>query len=170
MKKVKKKINSKRKGSKAELELAKLLTGRFGMPFARVGVTSGARPKQVKLDEQAAKTFTGDIITPKEFKFSIECKAVNINVDLLEPSALLEKFLAQAKHDAESIGKQPMLCWKRNRKGWIAAVRVDAFEHCKYPEYFAGYRLWVVCRLERLLGIQDEHFWFDILTNERGKQ
>jgi Holliday junction resolvase len=164
---VKKRINSKRKGNSAELELSKILTKRFGMPFARVGVSSGARPKQVKLDAQATATFTGDLIVPSGFKFSIECKSANVNVDLLDKSALLDKFLEQAQNDAASIGKLPLLCWKRHRKGWIVAIPVRAFQYYRYcPPYFAGYRDWILCRLDALLEIDRNDFWFD----EQGDQ
>jgi len=156
---MKKRINSKAKGNAAERELAKILTERFGLPFARVGVSSGARPKQVKLDDGARETFTGDLITPQGFKFSIESKSANVDVDLLGQSALLDKFLQQAKDDAESIGKMPMLCWKRSRKGWITAVLFGAFRYDgNLPEYYARYREWLICRLDTLLEVADPRF------------
>jgi uncharacterized protein YggU (UPF0235/DUF167 family) len=58
----KKRINSKAKGSRAELELAKIFTKRFEQPFARVGVSSGARTKNTRLPINAIETFSGDII------------------------------------------------------------------------------------------------------------
>ena len=158
---MKKKINSKRKGNSAELELAKILTKRFGKPFARVGVTSGARPKQVKLDGKATETFTGDLICPEGFRFSVECKAVNIDVDLLAPSALLDKFLRQAETDADNIGKEPLLCWKRNRKGWLAVVNITAFSKSHIPPYCVCYGRWFIVKLETLLETQTREFWFE---------
>jgi hypothetical protein len=164
----KKRINSKRKGNAAELELSKILTKRFGMSFARVGVSSGARPKQVKLDGQAAETFTGDIVVPKGFRFSIESKSTAGDVDLLNQSALLDKFLQQADDDAKSIGKLPMLCWKRNRKGWIAAVPSQAlrFTGEMLPVYHSRYRDWLICNLETLLETKSTGFWFKIMEEE----
>ena len=168
---MKKRINSKSKGNRAELELAKILTKRFGLPFARVGVTSGARPKQVRLDEQATETFTGDLITPAGFRFSIESKSVNVNVDMFAPFALLDKFLEQAEADAESIGKEPMLCWKRNRRGWIAAVPSQAFRFtgAELPTYYSCYRDWLIGNLDTLLAVQSPCFWFTLtnLTQEK---
>jgi len=157
---MKKRINSKRKGSTAELELAKILKKRFCLPFERVGVSSGARPKQVKLDDKSKETFTGDLTVPEGFRFSVECKAVNKEVDLLAPSALLDKFLTQAEEDAVSIGKQPLLCWKRNRKGWIAAVYITAFYRNAVPVHCVAYGKWFICKLETLLEQTDE-FWFE---------
>jgi len=160
----KKRINSKRKGNAAELELAKILSARFGLPFARVGISSGAKPKQVKLDRNAAETFTGDLITPAGFRFSVESKSVNVHVDLLDQCALLDKFLEQAQSDADSIRKVPLLCWKRHRKGWIAAVPVRAFQFtgAGLPEYYAKYRDWVVLKLDTLLTAKSPCFWFTL--------
>ena len=167
----KKRINSKRKGNVAELELAKILTKRFDLPFARVGVSSGARPKQVKLDGKATETFTGDLIVPDNFRFSVECKSVNVNVDLLAQSALLDKFLEQVAFDAATIGKLPLLCWKRNHKGWIAAVPINEIESsgidgCRVPipyysRYIGNNASWLICRLDALLLIDIDELWFD---------
>jgi len=158
-----KRINSKRKGNAAELELAKILTKRFGLPFARVGVSSGARPKQVELDNKATETFTGDLVTPDGFRFSVECKSVNKDVDLLDQSALLDKFLKQAADDAISIGKIPLLCWKRYRKGWIVVLpeRYVFSKSVVFTNYYSVYREWMVCYLDALLEIDQPEFWFD---------
>jgi Holliday junction resolvase len=158
----KKKINSKQKGSRAEFELAKILTGRFGESFARVGVSSGARVKNTKLPDNAASVMTGDLMVPSGFKFSIESKSVNINIDFLDQSAPFDKWLFQATADAESIGKIPFLAWKRNRKGWVAAVPFYAFAKSvtPYPLYFSMYRSWVIVKLEALLSIKNGLFWF----------
>ena len=158
-----KRINSKSKGNRAELELAKILTQRFGMPFARVGVSSGARPKQVQLASSAKQAFTSDLIVPDGFRFSVECKSVNKDVDLLDQSALLDKFLKQTKEDAESIGKVPMLCWKRNRKGWIVVLpeRYVFSKSIVFANYYSVYREWVVCYLDALLEINQPDFWFN---------
>ena len=150
-----KRINSKNKGNRAELELAKILTQRFGLPFARVGVSSGARPKQVKLDGSAKHAFTGDLVVPDGFRFSVEVKAVNKDVDLLDSSALLDKFLTQAADDAASIEKIPLLCWKRNRKGWLAVLpeRSVFGKTIVFTHYYSVYREWIVCYLDTLLEI-----------------
>ena len=158
-----KRIHSKRKGDRAELELAKILTKRFGVPFARVGVSSGARPKQVELDGSAKQVFTSDLIVPDGFRFSVESKSVNKDVDLLDQSALLDKFLKQAADDAAGIGKLPMLCWKRYRKGWITVLpERDVFsKSVVFTNYYSVYREWVVCYLDALLEIDQPEFWFD---------
>ena len=158
----KKTCNSKRKGNQAELELSKLLSKHFDLTFARVGVASGARVKNTKLPDHAAGVMTGDLIVPSGFRFSIECKAVNTDIDFLAPSALFDKWLEQARDDAQSINKTPFLCWKRNRKGWIAAVPLYAFGKTAtpYPLYFVMYRSWAIARLDVLLWVKERRFWF----------
>ena len=164
MKPTVKRINSKCKGNRGELELAKILSARFGMPFARIGVSSGARPKQVTLDGIAKETFTGDLIVPEGFLFSVEVKAVNVHVDLLDGSVLLDKFLRQASDDAASIDKLPMLCWKRNRRGWLAFVPKRAFwSYGELPLHYVRRGDWLICKLDALLEIKDRHFWFSDL-------
>jgi len=155
-------INSKNKGSRAKLELAKILTKRFGLPFARVGVTSGARVKNTMLPDNAIGVMTGDIIAPPGFRFSIESKSVNINIDFLDSSAQFDKWLLQATTDAKSIEQIPLLAWKRNRKGWIVAVPSRAFvcTGMQFPAYYARYRDWLIFKLETLLAIHSPCFWF----------
>ena len=77
----KKSINSKRKGSAAELDLAHILNERFqGYTFAR-SVQSGAytggfnQSRAEALTEEQKLVFSGDIRVPKNFKFTIEHKA-----------------------------------------------------------------------------------------------
>jgi len=169
---IKKRINSKRKGNSAELELAKILTKQFGVPFARVGASSGARVKNTRLPDNAVGVMTGDLMVPNNFRFSVECKAVNVNVDFLDESMQFDKWLRQAMDDSQSIGKIPMLCWKQYRKGWIVAVPArGAFKDCgSFPHYYIRYGHdieqwkwgWIVCRLDALLETNKEReFWFD---------
>ena len=163
-----KRINSKRKGNRAELELAKILTEHFGVPFARVGVASGARVKNTTLPENAIGVMTGDLIPPPGFRFSIESKSEKVDIDLLATSVLFDKWLTQATNDASSISKIPMLCWKRYRKGWIVAIPSKTFKNGNLPPHYTSYGFgvwqwdWIVCRLDALLEAnEDQHFWFD---------
>ena len=157
----KKRLNSKRKGNSAELELSKLLTEHFDLTFSRVGVASGARVKNTKLPEHAIGVMTGDLIVPSGFRFCVECKAVNTEIDLLAPSAQFDRWLLQVTDDASSIGRLPMLCWKRHRRGWIAAVPSIMFGHeGNLPVYHTLYREWLVCQLDALLEVDDPKFWF----------
>jgi len=167
-KKTIKRVNGRRKGSNAERELAKIFSDRFNMSFARVGVSSGARTKNTKLPDNATETMTGDIICPKGFRFSIECKAYNKTIDFFEQSRLLDQWLNQALSDAVSIQKWPMLCIKRPNKGWIAIIPAGVFPTQVIAEsnvfyYYAIYGgHYIACELNALLGIEraTKGFWF----------
>ena len=168
----KRRINSKQKGNRAERELAQILTEHFGVPFARVGVASGARVKNTKLPDNAIGVMTGDLIPPAGFRFSIEAKSEKVNIDFFTRSALFGKWLTQATNDASSISKIPMLCWKRHRKGWIVAIPSKAFKNAALPPHYASYGFgvwqwdWIVCRLDTLLETNKErHFWFDEMSD-----
>ena len=71
--------------------------------------------------------------------------------------------MKQAADDAASIGKIPLLCWKRNRKGWIAVLpdRYVFSKNIVFTNYYSVYREWVVCYLDALLKIDQPTFWFD---------
>jgi hypothetical protein len=71
--------------------------------------------------------------------------------------------LTQTADDAVSIGKIPLLCWKRNRKGWIAVLpeRYVFSKSVVFTNYYSVYREWVVCSLDALLEIDQPDFWFD---------
>src|SRR6185437_9448584 len=70
----KKKKNSGRKGKRGERSLIEELEERFpGKPFSRT-IGSGNRWSQARLTEAAKKVFTGDIVTPEDFLFALECK------------------------------------------------------------------------------------------------
>jgi Holliday junction resolvase len=173
---MKKKINSKQKGNRTERELAKILTEHFSelfdeeIDFARVGASSGARVKNTKLPSHATVVMTSDLIVPKGFRFSVECKATKENIDLLQESALLEKWLQQATDDANSIGNMPMLCWKQYYKGWYCAMPGRAFANIGgYPANYVRYACgtpkwhwgWYVFRLDALLVANPKReFWF----------
>lgn len=121
-KKRKKGIQSKKKGNRGELELSHILNERFeGYTFAR-SVQSGAYIGQSNayransMTEEQKLVFAGDIRVPINFKFTIEHKAYAEASfwDLFNESSDLHSWMKQAEHDAESVGKQPMLIVKYN--------------------------------------------------------
>ena len=142
------------------------------MPFARVGVSSGARVKNTKLTKQAEEVMTGDIICPEGFQFGIECKKNNIKIDFFEKSALLNGWLQQVLKDAMSVNKWAMLCIKRPHQSWLVAIPVRALPltHASTIQVLLGefepYMIrggWLICKLEALLRIKRTwtNFWFE---------
>lgn len=139
IKKKKKKINGKAKGNRGELEIVKILNEHFNDEFARVGVTSGARIKNTRLPKDSIEFYCGDIITPKKFRYSIECKTGYSDVSLTQLNKTIDSFIVQAEEDASISGKEPCILFKQNRKPWLCLIK-DEIKKCqtyiKYRDYF----------------------------------
>jgi Holliday junction resolvase len=159
----KKRINSKRKGNAAELELAKILTKRFDLPFARVGVSSGARVKNTKLPDNAVNVMSGDMIIPDGFRFgTIEVKSRKHAINYRVENKALEDIIEQAENDAVLTGKPPLICIKANRHGWDVMIPVDVFDHgARLGDYFVRYARYLIYRLDVLLDATNDKFWFN---------
>ena len=170
-KKPKKKVDGKAKGDRTELHLCKLLGEHFGEEFSRA-LGSGARIWQVgHLPEHAKKTLSGDICVPEKFKWVIESKGgYEDDMDLanaLDGDGLtqLDKFIDQVSHDAEYCKRKPIICWKRNRKPWLACIREEDFLPIGFERSFPyrlHYREWIMVSLEELLKLTEKDFWFDV--------
>lgn len=109
-------VNSKKKGNKAERDVAKWFKEWTGMDFQRVPQSGGLR-------WQKADNISGDIICAdydhnREFPFSIEVKSYNsINFEHLivnNKTNQVLKFWEQAKDDAKRAGKIPLLFMRYN--------------------------------------------------------
>lgn len=158
--KKKKKVNGKKKGNRTELDLTKLLSERFKQSFSRT-VGSGSRWSQANLPKHAAEVFSGDLVVPKNFKFTIESKGGYDSIDLgsvfISGNKELDTFLDQATDDAKRCGRKPMLCWKRTRKPWMAFVLTTEVENREF-KYSIKYGKWTGVALEYLLELENEFF------------
>jgi hypothetical protein len=69
--------------------------------------------------------FSGDLITPKDFKYTIECKKgynkENIG-SLFNPKSEFLKFIDQAERDASKIGKNFLLIFQQDRQSILGIV------------------------------------------------
>lgn len=153
--------NSKRKGNRIELDLAKLLSAHFGQSFSR-SVGSGNRWGQVNyLPQHAKQTLIGDLCVPENFRWVVECKGGYDHVDLASlitgDCPTLDGFVAQSTADSALCGRLPLVAWKRSRKPWLACLRlVD----CPVLPQHLVYRDWVVVGLDQLLATTPNTFWF----------
>lgn len=102
--KSKKKINSKKKGSRGELELAHYLTD-AGFP-ARRGQQFQGTPE------------SPDIICESLDKFHIECKRTEI--------AKLYPWMAQALAD-KAEDQVPVIMHRKSQQEWLAVLRLKDF-------------------------------------------
>lgn len=155
-----KKINSKKKGNRTELELTKMLNKRFGSGFSR-SVGSGNRWSQVTLPDHAKEIFSGDLVVPKDFKFVLESKGgyedIDLNSVFIRGNKELDKFLSQVSKDAKRCKKKPMLCWKKKRRPWLCAILTK--DLCENNlNYKLNYRNWTIAALEEILKFEDSFF------------
>jgi hypothetical protein len=111
----KQKINSKVKGNRNELAVAKLLTDWTGHEFVRVPMSGGLRwANRVNI--------CGDLISADPtfyFPFSVETKHVK-NVGIipykctLRINSIIYTYFAQCQRDAAAVNKHPFLIIRQN--------------------------------------------------------
>ena len=115
--KKKKRVNSKAKGGAFERLIAKMLNETFETKeFCRTP-GSGAFATTHELPEHI--TVAGDLITPLNFKFSVECKkGYNDQTiySLLDYNSKIWQFIEQSEKDAKKTKKVPMIIYKQDRK------------------------------------------------------
>ena len=125
-------INQKKKGNRNELECAKLFNKRFGAGFARVpssGAWSGGLNRMHRSDMSMEQklTLVSDIMTPPDFRFTIEHKAYkSIKFwDLFSQKSYLNAWVDQVTSDADFVNRLPMIIMKFNNKPRIAMVNIE---------------------------------------------
>ena len=156
-----KKVNGKKKGSRTELDLSKILNERFGTGFSR-SVGSGNRWGQVDhLPKHAREVFSGDLVVPKGFLFTIESKGgydgIDMNSIFVRGNSEIDSFLEQALADSGRCGRKPMMCWKKTRKPWLAFLLTDDLAGNEF-KYSMKYGKWTAVALEHLLKLDDSFF------------
>ena len=121
--KKKKKVNSRAKGSTFERQIANTLNDRFNTaefsrsPGSGAFATTHTLPDYLKI--------YGDLITPENFKYCIECKK-GYNKEnlysLYNYSSPFWGFLDQCLKDSEKCDKIPMVIYKQDRQPTLAIV------------------------------------------------
>jgi len=162
------KVNGKNKGNGFERKIANLLSTRFetetGLKssFRRnsdSGSFFGGTNKQRTETHNLDYAVFGDLITPKNFKFSIECKhyktaptfqsLVNHNI------TMWDSWLKQAQQDATSSNRKMCLIIKYNNVDEIVLVAdklLDIYDYSKY-------KTWYVYKLTDFLAMPDGYFF-----------
>jgi hypothetical protein len=120
-------INSKKKGNSFERKIANFFSARFAehtgkeSSFRRnsdsgsyFGGTNQRRMETYDLD----KAEFGDIICPKNFKFSLECKhyksSPSFSAILIEDCKMFDTWIAEAEQDAKNSERLPCIVMKFN--------------------------------------------------------
>lgn len=158
-------INSKSKGSSYERKIANLLSDRFktitGLEksFQRnpdSGSFMGGKNVSRLTTHSLDKMNFGDIITPLNFKFSIETKhykePITFSMLVKQQCKFLDDWIKQAEQDAKSSGKKVMIIAKFNGIPEIVL----------HKENIAGtmtYKTYNITTLEEFLKQPDKEFW-----------
>jgi len=169
----KKKVNSKIKGKRTELEVVKELNKRFSKilsenpswgSFSRT-IGSGNRwSHNVYMSKKAMEQFSGDIVCPENFNFVLESKGGYNDIDLFNSFSKglsnIDKFLSQVKDDSKRTGKKPILFWKKDYKPRLCFLKIDDLEN-KHLEfnYYMKYKEWMIISIEDLFKIKDDFFF-----------
>jgi len=118
----KKRKNSKVKGNKYENDVAKRLNKLFNTDEFQRTPGSGAFATTHTLPEHLH--ISGDLITPKNFNYSIECKkgySVDFG-DIFKGSSTIIGFIKQAERDIKKTNKKFLILYKKDYRDEIVIV------------------------------------------------
>jgi len=122
-----KRKNSKAKGSAFERKVAKILNEHFETTDFQRSPGSGAYATTHNLPDHLK--IHGDLITPKDFIYSIECKKGYNTLDLyslLNPNSKIYEFIKQAEKDADQANKEAIVLMAQDRRDIIALIKEDS--------------------------------------------
>ena len=162
--KKKKKVNSRAKGSSFERQIAKLLNDRLGTtefsrtPGSGAFATTHSLPDHLKI--------YGDLITPQNFRYCIECKKGYNNQNLyslFNKSSEFWKFIEQCQKDSDKCNKLPMVIFKQDRQPTLLIIphHVELGQSQYYIQIEnidtqSKYRVYL---FEEVLKAEPDHFW-----------
>jgi hypothetical protein len=164
--KPKKRVNSRAKGNTFERKVCRILNHRFDTTEFSRSPGSGAFATTHTLPEHLK--IYGDLITPENFKYCIECKKGYNKENLYSiynHSSEFWGFLNQCEKDSEKCCRIPMVIFKQDRHPILAIIprycspqgELKYIEIAKAPENLAQYRIYL---LEELLTC-DDSLWFN---------
>jgi hypothetical protein len=158
----KKKINSRTKGNRFENKIAKKLNERFNTEEFCRSPGSGAFATTHKLPEYL-KVY-GDLITPKNFKYIIECKKgyneVKID-DLFNTKSIFSNMIAQASRDSKKSSRKFILIIGQDRRDPVAITNQIGIPAHNKLEGTVGDITISILKLEDLLSLDDSYFLSD---------
>jgi len=162
-------VNGKQKGNTFERNIANELSKRFcdstgiEKSFRRnpdsgafFGGSNLARTETYDTDYAVY----GDLICPRNFKYSIECKhyktAPPLNAILNQKVGQWDKWLKQATQDAEVSDKEMLMIVKYNNTSVMAFVDDDLFGAIDPVFNYNGYIVYV---WDHMLALDDKQFF-----------
>jgi hypothetical protein len=139
-------INSKRKGNSWELEFSKILTENFKGVWKRApmsGAIFGAsnRHRAEGVREDAQEILSGDLISPKDWPFSVECKSykeLEFHQIIKGQCKKLDDWITQGESDSEFCKKKLFIAIKIVRKGCFVLLEKEGVTYL--PENYILYK------------------------------
>ena len=160
--KKKKKVNSRAKGSTFERQIAKILNDRLGTtefsrtPGSGAFATTHSLPDHLKI--------YGDLITPQNFKYTIECKVGYDKENLggfFKDNSELYKFIEQSKKDSKQSGKPFLVVFKQTRKDILCIIEYCEHVHATLSGWGSDFLVisdnYLCFRLKDLLQFEDSY-------------
>jgi len=160
--KPKKRINSRTKGNAFERKIAKILNERFNTkdfcrtPGSGAFATTHTLPEHMQVH--------GDLITPKNFRFTIECKKGYNKEGLCElfnPKSKLISMIAQASRDSSKYSQNFMLILAQDRKEPLVITNYPMAGYHQMERVFADFA-WgkvTIVTLDNFLSLSDIDFF-----------
>ena len=162
-------VNGKQKGNKFERDIANMLSERF-KDYTGIEKSVRRNPdsgsffggSNISRTEEYYTDYAiyGDLICPRSFKFSIECKhyktAPPLNAVITGKVTEWDKWLLQAKQDADVSGKEMLMIVKYNRTETMVFIGGDLFGEYDPSLIYDGYNVY---QLKELLEQEDLFFF-----------
>lgn len=159
-----KRKNSRAKGAAFENKVAKILNNRFNTSEFSRTPGSGAFATTHKLPDHLK--LHGDLITPKNFKFIIECKK-GYNEQglhsLLDYDSKIWEWVEHMETDGHAAQKQPILLMAQDRKPIVCILEFDKSlgdTSNPYSILHGERKTYMMLYLEDLL-TQPDHFFLE---------
>lgn len=153
----KKRVNSRSKGNTFERKICSLLNNRFNTTDFCRSPGSGAFATTHSLPEYL-KVY-GDLITPQNFKYIIECKKgynkININ-SIFNNSSEFWEFIKQSERDSQVSGKPSLIIYQQDRQPALIISKKDLF--CIFPDTIT-FQCYQINLLENILTLPDAFFF-----------
>lgn len=146
-------INSRTKGNAFERKVCALLNHRFNTSDFCRSPGSGAFASTHSLPSYL-KVY-GDLITPENFMFCVECKKgynkENLT-SLFKKTSDFWKFVKQSNKDAKKAGRESMIIYQQDRGYILVITKVDIFPLLEDTVRMKDYSINI---LEEVLKVED---------------
>ena len=164
----KKRLNSKNKGNTFQRKIAQMLNEHFATTDFAPTPGSGAFATTHNLP--AHLQIYGDLITPQNFCFVLECKkgynSENIGSTFTNKS-LIREALQQADRDAKKCSKIPMVIFQQDRKDILCIIPSKKF-HAPFLSNLSYHIVlnneYLILKLKELLDLYNKEHIFCLVS------